>query len=61
MNANRNQSHAEAHKWEWAGTYFTGIKRCPYAYGVRVTAGHWPSSGLDVDWIWLRDRTSSMQ
>ena len=45
------------HKWVWAGTAFSGIKSCPYAKDVKGT--HWPSSGLDTDWFWLRDRTSS--
>jgi type II secretory pathway pseudopilin PulG len=49
--------HAESHKWTWNGTGFAGLKSCPYAYDVRGT--HWESSaGLDVDWYWLRDRTS---
>jgi prepilin-type N-terminal cleavage/methylation domain-containing protein len=52
-------AHAEAHKWEWAGTYFAGIKSCPYANGVR--GAHWESSGQDVDWVWLRARTSAPQ
>jgi prepilin-type N-terminal cleavage/methylation domain-containing protein len=48
--------HAESHKWMWIGTYFAGLKTCPYAQ--HVSGNHWPSSGLDVDWFWLRDRTS---
>ena len=48
--------HAENHKWMWLGTYFAGVKSCPYAYGVH--GGHWGSSGADVDWYWLRDRSS---
>jgi prepilin-type N-terminal cleavage/methylation domain-containing protein len=50
--------HAEAHKWVWPGTWFSGIKNCPYAYGV--TGTHWPSGGQDQDWEWLALRTSSM-
>ncbi len=49
--------HAEAHKWTWTGTPFSGLKSCPYAKDVKGT--HWQSSGLDADWYWLRDRTSS--
>jgi prepilin-type N-terminal cleavage/methylation domain-containing protein len=49
--------HAESHKWRWIGTYFAGLTHCPYAKDFHGT--HWPSSGLDVDWYWLRDRTSS--
>ena len=52
-------AHAEAHKWLWPGTYYAGIRNCPYTKDVRGT--HWQSSGLDVDYYWLRDRTSSMQ
>jgi prepilin-type N-terminal cleavage/methylation domain-containing protein len=48
--------HAENHKWLWLGTYFSGLKSCPYVYGVH--GGHWQSSGLDVDWYWLRDRSA---
>jgi hypothetical protein len=49
--------HAEAHVWKWNGTTFAGLKSCPYANGV--TGTHWPASGLDQDWYWLKDRTSS--
>jgi hypothetical protein len=31
----------------------------PYVKGV--TGTHWASSGLDVDWLWLRVRTSATQ
>ena len=51
--------HAEAHTWVWPGTFFAGIKSAPYAYGVR--SSHWPSSGADLDWLWLRERTSAQQ
>ena len=50
-------AHAEVKRWRWNGTYFAGIKNCPYAKDVKGT--HWPASGLDVDWYWLKDRTSS--
>ena len=48
--------HGEARKWQWRGTATSGLLSCPYAYGV--TGGHWGSSGQDVDWLWLRERTS---
>jgi len=51
--------HAELHKWLWVGTYFAGLKTCPYAYNVH-SSSHWQSSALDMDWKWLKDRTSSM-
>jgi hypothetical protein len=49
--------HAEAHLWEWKGTFFSGLMNCPYVYGVSGT--HWPSGGTDKDWLWLKARTSS--
>jgi prepilin-type N-terminal cleavage/methylation domain-containing protein len=48
--------HAEVHKWLWPGTATAGLKTCPYAYGV--SGGHWGSSGLDMDWQWLRVRSA---
>jgi prepilin-type N-terminal cleavage/methylation domain-containing protein len=51
--------HAEAHKWIWGGTYFAGLRNCPYA--KNVTGYHRPSSGVDVDFMWLGARTSFMQ
>jgi prepilin-type N-terminal cleavage/methylation domain-containing protein len=50
--------HAESKKWLWVGTSFAGIKSCPYAKDVKGT--HWPSSGLDMDYAWLKERTSAM-
>jgi prepilin-type N-terminal cleavage/methylation domain-containing protein len=51
--------HAEARKWVWPGTYYAGLRSCPYTQSV--SGSHWPSSGLDVDWLWLRARTSAPQ
>jgi prepilin-type N-terminal cleavage/methylation domain-containing protein len=51
--------HVEPRKWEWLGTATAGIRNCPYQKGVKGT--HWSSSGLDVDWLWLRDRTSALK
>jgi prepilin-type N-terminal cleavage/methylation domain-containing protein len=51
--------HAEVHKWLWAGTAGAGLKNCPYAKGV--SGGHWGSSGLDMDWQWLRVRSACPQ
>jgi prepilin-type processing-associated H-X9-DG protein len=49
--------HAELHKWVWTGTYFAGLRTCPYAKDSKGT--HWQSSGLDMDWYWLSERTSA--
>ncbi|MEI8039880.1 MAG: prepilin-type N-terminal cleavage/methylation domain-containing protein [Verrucomicrobiota bacterium] len=53
--------HAELHKWAWIGTYFAGLRTCPYTKDVTGGGAHWQSSGLDVDWYWLTERTSVMQ
>jgi type II secretory pathway pseudopilin PulG len=49
--------HAEAHKWEYKGTSGSGLMNCPYRYGS--TGTYWGSSALDMDWQWLKARTSS--
>jgi hypothetical protein len=51
--------HAESHKWQWPGSYFAGLKSCPYAKDARGT--YWQSSGGDVDYFWLKERTSVME
>jgi prepilin-type N-terminal cleavage/methylation domain-containing protein len=51
--------HVEAHKWRWKGTYYAGLLNAPYAKSVTTT--HWMSSGQDVDYFWLKARTSVMQ
>ena len=48
--------HVEAHKWAWNGPAGLGLLNCPYAKGL--TGTHWPSSIRDVDWLWLRVRSS---
>ncbi len=48
--------HGEYRKWRWRGPAGTGLLQVPYQKGN--TGGHWPSSGQDVDWLWLRERTS---
>lgn len=50
--------HGEPKKWMWSSRV-GGLRGCPYA--KNVTGSHWQSSGLDVDWFWLRDRTSAPQ
>jgi type II secretory pathway pseudopilin PulG len=52
-------AHAEAHKWRWLGSFSAGLLNCPYSKDVKGT--HWASSGQDVDWLWLRARTSVPQ
>ena len=49
--------HGEAHKWKWKGPAGGGLLNCPYSKGV--TGTHWPSSGQDVDWLWLRARSAT--
>jgi prepilin-type N-terminal cleavage/methylation domain-containing protein/prepilin-type processing-associated H-X9-DG protein len=50
--------HAEYKKWRYTTSDPTaGLKNVPYA--KNVTGGHWGSSGLDLDWKWLREHTSS--
>jgi len=48
--------HGEFHKWKWRGTPTAVLLNAPYA--KNVTGGHWGSSGLDVDWLWLREHSS---
>ena len=52
--------HAEYRKWKWITNNKAGLLKCPYAYNVTGGGVHWPSSGLDVDWVWLRDHTSCL-
>jgi prepilin-type N-terminal cleavage/methylation domain-containing protein len=49
--------HGEIHRWLWRGSAGAGLIHCPYAYGA--SGGNWGSSGQDVDWLWLRQRTAS--
>jgi prepilin-type N-terminal cleavage/methylation domain-containing protein len=50
--------HAEYKKWKFSTSNpLSGLLNCPYVYPQ--TGGHWGSSGLDPDWLWLRDHTSS--
>lgn len=48
--------HVEYRKWLWPGLPTAGIRNAPFTYGSR--ASNWPSSGQDLDWLWLRDHTS---
>jgi len=51
--------HGEYRKWRWKGPPGFGLLNVPYAHGN--IGGHWPSSGQDVDWLWLREHTSCLQ
>ena len=48
--------HGEYRKWKWKGPPGVGLLNVPYQKGN--IGGHWPSSGQDVDWLWLRERTA---
>jgi len=52
--------HTEYRKWKFSTNIKAGLNNCPYAYGITGGGQHWPSSGLDVDWLWLRDHTSCL-
>ncbi|MSU57512.1 MAG: prepilin-type N-terminal cleavage/methylation domain-containing protein [Pedosphaera sp.] len=49
--------HVEYQKWKYFTSLPTaGLQNVPY---VKDRVGtHWGSSGLDVDWVWLRQHTS---
>ena len=51
--------HGEYRRWLWPGNATAGLRSVPYA--KNNTGGHWGSSGQDVDWLWLRDRTACRQ
>jgi prepilin-type N-terminal cleavage/methylation domain-containing protein len=52
--------HTEYRKWKFNTNLKAGLLACPYAYGITGGGAHWPSSGLDQDWVWLRDHTSCL-
>ena len=52
-------AHVEYKKWKYiTSDPKAGLLNCPYAYGVTGGGTAWGSSGLDVDWKWLREHTS---
>ena len=56
--------HGEYRKWRWAGTPGRGLRNVPYAKGITANSGGYGrtgSSGQDIDWRWLMERTSSRQ
>jgi prepilin-type N-terminal cleavage/methylation domain-containing protein len=53
-------AHVEAHRWRWqAAPAGYGLLNCPYYKGVATWHGSGP--GLDIDYVWLRTRTSVLQ
>jgi prepilin-type N-terminal cleavage/methylation domain-containing protein len=51
--------HTEYKKWRYkTSDPMAGILNAPYAKDVSNRGQHWGSSGLDVDWLWLRQHTS---
>jgi len=51
--------HTEYKKWKYVtADYTAGILNAPYSKPVWNQGQHWGSSGLDVDWQWLRQHTS---
>src|SRR2546421_3745104 len=50
--------HTEYRKWRFNTNLKTaGLNNVPYT--KNVTGTYWGSSGFDVDWLWLRDHTST--
>ncbi len=49
--------HGEPHRWRWGGFISSGLRnsRCL----SHTTGTHWGSSGQDVDWLWLKDRSAA--
>jgi prepilin-type N-terminal cleavage/methylation domain-containing protein len=51
--------HTEYRKWKYKTTDPTaGLLNVPYEKGRVNNGQYWGSSGLDVDWLWLRQHTS---
>ena len=51
--------HGEFRKWRFVTTDpKAGLLNCPYAKNVSNYGASWNTSGLDVDWQWLRQHTS---
>jgi len=51
--------HTEYKKWKYSTSDPTaGILNCPYSSHVFNNGAAWNASGLDVDWLWLREHTS---
>ncbi len=53
--------HGEYRKWRWQGPVGFGLANIPYTKGITANSGGYGrtgSSGQDIDWLWLRDRSS---
>lgn len=51
--------HAEYRKWLWhTADPKSGILNVPHVYGITGSGTYWGSSGMDVDWIWLRQHAA---
>jgi len=51
--------HTEYKKWKYTTSDpNAGLKNVPYRKDVTGGGQYWKSSGLDVDWKWLREHTS---
>lgn len=53
--------HGEPRKWKWGGLPGQGLRNVPYKKYVTATSGGYGrtgSSGQDVDWLWLRERSA---
>lgn len=51
--------HTEYKKWLYkTSDPKAGLQNVPYVKGQVNGGVHWGSSGLDVDWLWLRQHTS---
>jgi len=51
--------HTEYRKWKYATSDPTaGLRNVPYKKPLNNGGQHWGSSGLDLDWQWLRQHSS---
>jgi len=51
--------HTEFKKWLYkTSDPNAGLRNVPYAKYMFRASGYWGSSGLDIDWKWLREHTS---
>jgi prepilin-type N-terminal cleavage/methylation domain-containing protein len=54
--------HTEFRKWIYTTSDpKAGLQNVPYAQHVSGGGSYWNSSGLDMDWLWLREHTSCPQ
>ncbi len=56
--------HGEYRRWRWKGPRGLGLLGVPYAKGITANSGGYGrtgSSGQDVDWLWIKERSSVRQ